>query len=196
MIKPNGYDETQAGGYIPVELGGHYASILKVEETTSSTGKPMLKVAIDFDAADVQPNYFMEQFKADVRPDKKYPYQAIQNIVSEGADGKCTRAFKSFITCFENSNNCKVKWDASNFAAQFVKKKIGVVFGNVEEEYNGEIKNRRRIRWFCDYQKAKGTPAPADKLLDANNRPAATSTSGDGFMNVPDGTSEEIPFPM
>lgn len=193
MNRPSGYDEVQVGEFTPIRLGGHRAVIKQVTEQTSASGKPMIVVLIDFDKADDQAGYFTDQFNKDVRPEKKYPYQAIQYIVSEGSDGKCTKSFKSFMTSFENSNNTKVSWDAKDFTAQFKGKKIGVVYGNVEDEYNGEIKKRPRIRWFCDYSKALDQKVPEDKLIE--NKPTAQSnTSAATFTDIPDGSSEMLPF--
>lgn len=191
MNRPNGYDEVQTGDFTPIELGGHRAVIKQVVEQTSASGKPMVAVLIDFDKTDKQADYFKDQFDKDVRPDKKWPFQAVQYIVSEGADGKCTKSFKSFMTSFEDSNNAKVNWDAADWGAQFKGKKIGVVYGEVEEEYNGEIKKRHRIRWFCNYSKAAEAQIPAARVLDS--KPASTPNNT-GFVDIPDGTSETLPF--
>ena len=77
MQKPNDYDNTQAQGgiYSGGALAGHKLVIKQVTETTSKTGKPMIVVLFDFAPDDVQPGYFMEQFKNDIRPDKKWPNQ-------------------------------------------------------------------------------------------------------------------------
>lgn len=194
MKKPGNYEETQAGGdFIPVELGGHYAVIKNVSERETKNGDPMIVVSIDFDKKDAQAGYFTDQFKKDVRPDKKYPNQAVNYITTEYG-GACTKSFKSFMKAFTDSNNIKedaVKWDDS-FTAQFKNKKIGVVYGNVEEEYNGEVKMRRKIRWFCDYAKVLAQNVPNDKLLDNKNIKSATDENE--FVNVPEGTDEEIPF--
>ena len=196
MQKPNNYENTQAGGdYIPVELGGHYAVIKNVSERETKNGDPMVVVSIDFDKKDEQAGYFTEQFKKDVRPDKKYPNQAVNYITTEYS-GACTKAFKSFMKAFCDSNGItedKIKW-GNDFATQFKNKKIGVVFGNVEELYQGEVKTRRKIRWFCDYAKVPEQTTPADKLLDAKDKPAAPVTDENGFMSIPEGTDEEIPF--
>ena len=86
MQKPNNYDETQAGGeFTPVELGGHKLVIKQVNETKSKTGKDMIVVLFDFADDDKQPGYFMEQFQNDIRPDKKWPNQATQYILTEDA---------------------------------------------------------------------------------------------------------------
>lgn len=198
MVKPNNYDETQAGGeYTPIELGGHTAVIKSLKEQKSSTGKDMVVVAIDFDKKDIQPGYFSEQFEKDIRPDKKWPYLAVQYIVSVDKDDNCSRSFKSFMTAFEDSNNTKIDWDAKDFSKQFKNKKIGVVYGAVEEEYNGEVKTRHRIRWFCDYAKAKDAEIPALREYNppfnvAQAVPQKPAPANDGFMLS--GEEEEIPF--
>jgi hypothetical protein len=51
------------------------------------------------------------------------------------------------------------------------------------------VKKRRRIRWFCDDAAVGNASIPADKLLNTTGK-----SSGDGFMNIPEGTDEEIPF--
>jgi len=196
MQKPNNYESTQAGGdFVPVELGGHYAIIKNVSERETKNGDPMIVVSIDFDKKDAQAGYFTEQFKKDVRPDKKYPNQAVNYITTEYG-GACTKGFKSFMRAYAESNNIKedaIKWGA-DFAGQFKNKKIGVVFGVVEELYNGEVKKRRKIRWFCDYAKALNQNIPAEKLLDSKDKPAAPVEDETGFMKIPEGADEEIPF--
>ena len=144
MQKPSNYDETKVGGdFTPVELGGHHAVIKEVKEQKSSTGKDMIVVAIDFAANDKQAGYFMDSFENDIRPDKKWPFQAVQYIVVEGEDGKTTRNFKSFITSFEKSNNCEAVWGES-FCKQFKhnihvfkRKDVAFLNGCVIEGFNG-----------------------------------------------------------
>lgn len=189
MNKPMGYEETQISGeFIPVNAGGHTAIIKGLEETTSKSGKPMIKVAIDFDKNDDQPEYFSNLFASDDRPDKKWPFNAVQYILTEDNDGKCSRSFKSFISSVERSNNAECVWGAG-FAKWFLGKKIGAVYGIVEEEYNGKVTSRRRIRYFCQYDKAKDASVPEPKLL--NTAPAVTN---EGFMDIPDNAGDSIPF--
>lgn len=191
MQKPNSFETTQVSGdFTPVELGGHYAVIKNVSERETKNGDPMIVVSIDFDKKDVQAGYFTEQFKKDVRPDKKYPNQATSYITTEYG-GACTKGFKSFMKAFADSNNIeegKIKW-GNDFTAQFKNKKIGVVFGNVEETYNGKTSMRRKIRWFCDFAKVPSQAIPQDKY---EKTPAVKPN--DEFMNVPEDADEEIPF--
>ena len=61
MKKPNGYENTQAYGEREVlEDGGHVCVIMKVEEMTSRTGKPMVKVYLDTAPNDRQPKFFLK----------------------------------------------------------------------------------------------------------------------------------------
>lgn len=196
MQKPNSFDDVNAGGdFTPIETGGHHAIIMSVKEQKSSTGKDMIVVALDFAKNDKQPGYFKNQFDNDTRSEKKWPYQAVQYIVTEDADGKCSRSFKGFITAFERSNNTVTNW-GDKFINQFKNKKIGVVYGEVEEEYNGEVKTRRRIRWFCEDAKVESQNAPAKKYLPINNATSGSNNgnNGDDFMKIPEGANEEIPF--
>ena len=194
MQKPNSFDEVQAGGeYTPIEVGGHHAVIVSVKEQKSSTGKDMIVVALDFAKNDKHPGYFKQQFDNDTRDEKKWPYQGVQYIVTEDGTGKCSKSFKGFITAFERSNNITTNW-GDKFTAQFKNKKIGVVYGEVEEEYNGEVKARRRIRWFCEDAKVEDQKVPDKKYLNNTVAAAPAPSSSNDFMNVPDGVDDEIPF--
>lgn len=89
MKKPNNYEETQVQGeFTPVELGGHKLVIKQVEERMSRTNKPMIVVFFDFAPGDKQAGYFAEAFKNDIRPEKKWPNQATQYILTEDNEGK------------------------------------------------------------------------------------------------------------
>lgn len=188
MNKPNNYDETQASGsYTPISEGGHHLVIKKVEETTSKNGKPMLVVYLDTTKKDSQPEFFTNEFKNDIRPEKKWPNTGTKYIVIEDNDGNCTRGFKTFVTSFENSNNCEAVW-GDGFAAQFKNKKIGGVYGKSENEYNGKVTMRTELFWFCSDDKVDGATIPSPRYLNNN------SSSSDDFMNVPDTDEADLPF--
>lgn len=200
MNKPNNYDNTQAAGeFTPVELGGHKLIIKQVTETTSKTGKPMIVVLFDFASDDKQPGYFMEQFKNDIRPDKKWPNQATNYILTEDSDGNCNRSFKTFMTCVEHSNKgFETKW-GDNFGQQFKNKLIGGVFGPQMDFYNNKEIQKRVLRWFISVDRIADATVPEMSETQAyknhkNGYPAGATPSGDGFMNVPDGVDEELPF--
>lgn len=191
MQKPQGYDEVQVGGdFTPIELGGHHLIIKGVKEQESKSGKQMIVVAFDFAKNDRQPNYFSDLFDKDIRPDKKWPNNGTNYIMAMDYQdsNKTSKSFKSFVTAFERSNNVTAIW-GDKFCDQFKGRKIGGVFGVVEEEYNGEIKKRHKLRWFCDDSKVDGASIPEEKLL--NN---SSSTPSSDFMAIKEDAGEEIPF--
>ena len=158
-----------------------------VKEEKSKSGKPMIVVAFDFAKNDKQPGFFAESFENDIRPEKKWPASGTMWIMTQDYQDptKTSRNFKSFVTSAERSNNFTAEW-GENFCKQFAGKKIGGVYGRVEEEYNGERKIRCILRWFCEDSRVDGAKAPADKLLDQGAAPVPA-----GFTNV---EMEEIPF--
>ena len=200
MQKPNNYDNTQAqGDYTPVELGGHKLIIKQVNETNSKKGKPMIVVLFDFATDDSQPGYFTKQFKDDIRPDKKWPNQATQYILTEDENGDCSRSFKTFMTCVEHSNSGFVTQWGDAFEKQFKNKKIGGVFGLQMDYYNGREVEKRVLRWFISMDKVSDAKVPDMSETQAyknhiNGYAPGSTPAGDGFMNIPDGIDEELPF--
>ena len=78
----------------------------------------------------------------------------------------------------------------------FKGKKIGGVFGEQMDYYEGKEKKKRVLRWFTSYEKVTDAQIPnlsetsAYKSYKANAGIAAT----DGFMNIPDELDDELPF--
>ena len=205
MKKPDSYDETKAGGeFTPVELGGHKMIIKQVSETKSKSGKDMIVVLFDFAPDDSQPGYFTEMFKNDIRPDKKWPNQATQYILTEDSEGKCNRSFKTFTTCVEHSNKgFTTNFETDNWGAQFKGKKIGGVFGEQMDYYNGKELRKHVMRWFRSIDKVdkSGVPEPTETKAYKDYKSSAQSycdqapKTSDGFMDIPNDISDdELPF--
>lgn len=200
MRKPNNYENTQVQGeFTPVELGGHKLVIKQVEERMSKIDKPMIVVFFDFAQGDKQAGYFTEAFKNDIRPEKKWPNQATQYIPTEDNDGNCSRSFKTFLTCVEHSNKgFETQW-GDNFGQQFKGKMIGGVFGPQMDYYNGRELRKHVLRWFMSIDKIGDVAIPDMSETQAyknhiNGYPSGSTPVGDGFMNIPDGIDEELPF--
>lgn len=197
MNKPNDYDNTRAnGGYTPVELGGHTCVIKQVNERKNKNGGDMIVVLIDFDKQDKQSGYFMDSFNKDIRPEKKYPNDGTVYINVNNRDGNCSKQFKGFCDNFEKSNNVKINWTDSKWCDQFKNKKIGAVYGEVEEIYNGEIKTKHKLRWFCEYDKADKmeTPRKVEVSDDEREKIEEQQIPKNGFTDAPTGISDELPF--
>lgn len=200
MKKPNNYEKTPVQGeFTPVELGAHKMIIKQVTETKSKTGKEMIVVLFDFAPDDAQAGYFMESFKNDIRPEKKWPNQATQYILTEDQDGNCSKSFKTFLSCVEHSNTGFVTQWGDNFGQQFNGKRVGGVFGPQMDYYNGREIEKRVLRWFVSMDKVADAKIPEMSETrtyknKSNGYPAAATPLEDGFMSIPDGIDEELPF--
>ena len=207
MKQPNNYENTQAAGsFEPIALGGHKMVIKQVAERTTKNGDPMIVVLLDTDRSDVQPNYFSKMFADDIRPDKKWPNAGTVYITTE-YNGKCTRNFKGFCTAAEKSTpGFKISW-GDDFCKCLKNKPIGGVYRVEIGWYDNKETNQNKLAWFCEIDKAKDAEIPKpyetkdykERTKNASgNGPAlagaAMPTDSDGFMNIPDGIEDEIPF--
>ena len=201
MIKPKLYDEIEINefDYVPISLGGHKGIIMKAEEYTSDfSGKKSLKVYVDTASDDKQPEYFREQYKNDTRIDRKYPNGAIK-YVPLGEEENQVKILKSFITAYENSNNCQFDWNKD--WEQLKGKKIGIIFG--QEEYtsqDGTTKLATKLNQFRSIDKVDNVKIPKVKLLDGSfmeyedykNR--SVNTAKDIFDDVVEISDDQLPF--
>lgn len=128
--------------------------------------------------------------------DAKWPNDAIFYLTVP-ADGSPQYVFDTWNTFFadlEDSNNGFV-FDGD--ISKLKNKLIGGKFSNEQTEYNGKIYDHTKLRWTCvadDVRKGKPGNMPKDKLLASNTPQPAPATDADGFMNIPDGAEEELPF--
>lgn len=192
MEKPQGFDELNVGSFEKITEGGHHLVIKQVTEQDSKAGK-MLVVLFDTAKNDSQPGYFSNLFDTDVRPEKKWPFNGRKYILEQDYEdkSKVNKDFKRFITAFERSNNTTCQW-GNDFFKQFTGKKIGGVFGAVENEYNGKTSMRNEIRWFCEDSVVEGAKIPNPKYLKKQG--AGAGAGKEDFLDIPEGTDGEIPF--
>jgi hypothetical protein len=192
MNKPNDFENVQGyEEFVPLELGGHYLKIVSVKEVQSSTGKAMIKIAIDTASTDAQPGYYQKIFDADKRPDKKWPNGAVVNQLIYDNDGNTNRGFKTFITAVEKSNpGFAVQW-GDDFAKCFKGRFVGGVFGREEyiSQKDGQPKFATKCMQFRSFDAiAEGVEIPKDKLLPATQN--IMSQEG-GFLDLSD---DDLPF--
>lgn len=200
MLKPNGYEEAKTTGeYAAPETGGHHARILDVKIAKTQTNKDMLVISFDFAENDKQAGYFMNQYKDDVRPEKKWPHGGTNYTVCVDNEGKTSRSYKTFCTSWEHSNNKQVLWieDDTAWCAQFKNTRIGVVFGKVHSVYQNEEKIRNEMRWFCSDDKVSEVTIPREKELSEQEKKIVQNQAiadNSSFMDIPDSINEELPF--
>ena len=201
--KPSNYDnvEVMEFDYTPIELGAHKGIIMKAEEYTSpQSGKTSLKVSVDTAKDDKQPEYFKEQYKNDVRIDKRWSNSAIKYIPL-GEEENQVKILKAFITAYENSNNCQFDWNKD--WEQLTGKKIGIIFGMEEyENQAGELKTVNKLREFRSIDKIDNIKIPKVKKLDnsyidyeeyINSKNSSNEPFSD-FGNIVEISEEQLPF--
>lgn len=176
--------------------GGYICRIILAEETKSKTGKDMLHVAFDIVEGDFT-GYFMNLYqsrkKNNPTSDVKYPFEGQKWImVNDYEDpSKTSRQFKGFCTAVEDSGteiwNLNGELDLNRVKGA----EVGVVFQDVEQEYNGKTSWRAQPWAFRSIEAiASGDYfIPDDKPLP--------DTYGSGFAETND-TFEaqlaQIPF--
>lgn len=192
MIKQFGdYATTEAyGDYATLPKGGYVLKIMGVSQKTNSLGA-YLQIGMDIAEGEYK-DFFAEQYKNDTRSEKKWGCNFLLSIPKDDGsekDGWTKRSFKTFTTALEESNNgYHFDWDENKFKGLL----IGGLFN--EREYNkndGSIGKSTNLAKVCAAEKIrKGDyKLPDDKLIE---RTAANSDMG--FINVPEGTKEELPF--
>lgn len=195
MKKPNGYNpKANVGEYVPVELGGHKCIIVAVKEQVTKGNQPQLVVGIDFAKEDAQAGYMKATFDADNREDKKWPYAGTIYIMENKYDweqrcfvDEVSKECNDFLASVEQSNGIEINFDTKDFGKQFKGLKIGAVYGEEENEYNGKTSMLRKIRYFCTYDSALNKNVPKAKLLKKGSKPSA-------FDSAPVVDDEDVPF--
>ena len=165
--KPSNYDEIEVNDkeFIPLEIGGHKCVIMKAEEYKNpDTGKESLKIYLDTDKSDKQPEYFANLYRNDTRPDKSWDKRAIIYLPLSEEESK-VRMFKAGITAIEKSNNFKWNFNENDL----VNKKVGCIFG-LEEYKNqeGKIKVKTRARRLRSIDKVDKIGIPDVRLLNGS----------------------------
>lgn len=166
ISKPKMYDEIEVNQeFVPISLGGHKGIIMSAEEYTSPvSGNTSLRVCVDTDKDDAQPNYFTDLYKNDTREDKKWSNSAIK-YVSLKEDENCVRMLKAFITAVENSNN-GYTYDWGKDTSQLKGKKVGLNFGLEEyQDQDGEVRTATKLVQFRSLDKISDVKIPKVKLI-------------------------------
>lgn len=190
--KPKDYNDVIVGEYRILPAGGYICRILKAEETQSSSGKDMIKVA--FDICDGEYNgFFMERFQgikaaAEKPQEVKWPFNGTKWILLYDSEGKTNKDFKAFCTALEDSG--VTVWKNDMFDANAIKDaEIGIIFRREEHEWNNTT-SWRTVPWGFRSVKTieEGNyNVPEDKPLV---KPADFAAAMDTFAAAED----EIPF--
>lgn len=193
MIKKfSDYEQTKGyGDYEKLPKGG-YVLVIKGAEVLQNRIGDYIKISADiYEGEYIQ--FFTREYKNQQTEDKKWHCNYLLNIPKDDGseqDGWTKRKFKTFTEALEESNaGYHFDWDEQKFKGKL----IGGLFN--EREYEGrDGAVRRSTNWanVCTVDKIRdgNFTIPDDKLL---NKPAPT-TASTGFMDIPDGIDDELPF--
>lgn len=176
-------------------VGGYVIEIKNVEYKENDWGDTII---LFFDITEGEyKGFYAQNYKNQTSEDKKwkgtYRLPVPKDDGSEQDEWRMRR-FKTVMDAFEDSNHgYRWNWDEQTLRG----KVVGALFNNKEYDFNGRhgfftnchsLINVERIR-NGDFK------IPDDTLL----KPSAFSQTGpvtdpDGFVNIPDGADEELPF--
>lgn len=189
--KPKDYDKVRVGEKI-LPAGGYICEILKVEETESKAGKPMLKVAFDIEAGAFK-GYFRDMFNAwkdgsDDPQSVKWPFTGTKWILLYDNEGSTNRDFKSFCTALEDSGTEVWKNDTFN-AAGLKGALVGIIFRREEHEYQNTT-SWRTVPW--GFRSVKAIEGGTFNVPD--DKPLAPKVGGYEITDSFSAAEDDIPF--
>lgn len=199
--KPQGYDEAQAytGEAAQLPAGCYICIIKKVTQVETQSHRPQIAVLFDI-AEGPQAGFYQRQFDMAKSSGGDAKWKGVHKQLM---DGTSLPFFKGLITSIEKSNaGYQFPFGIENNEKTLVGKKFGAVMGR-EEFLTSDGKKRMATKIFQirSVEGLKDAKIPEDKLLDDNavKAPQPTPASdpalaADGFLNIPDGIDEELPF--
>ena len=125
MRKPDDYDQVSkfSDGVLPP--GGYICKIMKVQETVSKNGNPMIQVALDIAEGEYE-GFYSDKFYGNICPERKWPWCLLE-VIYDTQIGGTHRGFKTFCEDVAESNHIAVPW-GDQFAQTLKGKLIGVLF--------------------------------------------------------------------
>ena len=196
--KPQGYDDAQAftGEFVSLPAGCYVCTIKQVSTGQSQSGRN--QVAVLFDIAEGEyKEFYDKQFKAAKTQGSDAKWKGVYKQI---VDGSSLPFFKGLMTSIEKSNQgFQFPWGQEGNEKTLVGKKFGAIMGREEfKTEEGEKRMATKVVQVRSLDGLKDAKVPEDKLLDDNAMPPASPQYGsadkNGFVNIPEGIDEELPF--
>lgn len=201
IMKPQGYDEAPAftGESVTLPAGLYVCEIIQATEVVSRNERKQLALLFDI-AEGEHKGFYAAQFAAAKRMDENAKWKGVHK---QTEDGTSLSFFKGLITSIEKSNpGYSFPWGKKDNEKSLVGKKFGAVMRRDQFLTNdGRKAFATKIIQVRSVEGLKDAKVPEDHLLadDEGDRfTSAVSYNGpvgnDGFMNIPEGIDEELPF--
>ena len=200
IVKPQGYDEAYAftGEFSSLPAGCYICVIKQVTQTKSRNNREQLAILFDI-AEGEHKGYYQTLFNAAKTQSADAKWKGVHKQIM---DGSSLPFFKGLMTSIERSNPGFVfPWGKEGNEKTLVGKKFGAVMGR--EEFLTDQNEKRfatKIVQIRSIEGLKDAKVPEDKLLEDAPKGAGSMEQqygpegNDGFMNIPEGIDEELPF--
>lgn len=189
------YETTKAYGDIQqLPKGGYVLKIMGAEICNGPNGE-YVKIGCDIAEGEYM-NFYANEYRNQQSEDKKWHCNYLLNLPKDDGserDEWTKRRFKTVIEAMEASNpEYHFDWDEKKFKGKL----IGGLFNEREYRANdGSVKRATNLAQLCSVEKIRSGKyqIPNDKLL-SGSQAAPTRAADTGFMNIPDGVDESLPF--
>lgn len=197
MRRYNGFDRNNT--YKEQErlpIGGYVLKIMDAKEVEQSWGSQLI---ISFDIAEGEyKDFFAKNYRTQQGEDKKWKGVYRLNVPKDDGseqDNWAKTKFNTVVFNIEDSNpGYRWDWDERKLKGKL----IGALFNNKEfaiGDKHGFYTNCHSLI-LVDKIRKGDYKIPDDTLLKSNSSggSVAPATDKDGFMSIPDGAGEELPF--
>ena len=193
------YDKSkrQTNNFEQLPKDAYVIKIMGAKEDTWGDGSKNIRIAFDI-AEGKYAHFYQNQFDRNTNEDKQWPFDAVftLNIPNDQSPEYVWRNWNTFFADLEDSNSGFV-FDGD--LKKLKGKLIGGKFHNKQTEKNGNVYDHIVMKWTCvaeDVRNGKAGRLPNDKLIGTGRTASKTSSASemDGFLSIPEGAEEELPF--
>lgn len=201
ISKPEGYDQAAAytGEFSQLPAGLYVCEILGARMENYNGNE---RFVMQFDIAEGEyKGFYQKQYREEKLTNQNAKYRGMHR---QFVSGSSLPFFKGMMTSIERSNQgFHFPWGKQGNEKTLIGKKFGAVMRREQFLTNdGEKRFSTKIFQIRSIDGLKEAKIPEDKLLDdgePSKGAAPTPVSDpalakDGFMNIPDGIDEELPF--
>lgn len=200
MKKFGGFEDAQKSarysGSVKLPEGAYIAKIMNVKYVEGENGNSD-RIDIQFDIAEGDyKGFFKKQYEENTQEDKKWKGKTSIYVPSDDGserDGWTKNTFAKWTNALEDSNT-KYKWDWDE--SKWKGLQIGLMFALTGNVIEGKEVTYTEVRYPLSVEDAKkpDIKIPAIKKRNGYTGNSAPVPTDNSFVNVPDGTEEEIPF--
>ena len=178
--------------------GAYVIKITGAKEETWPSGDSVLRIAFDIAEGEYK-GFYQRQFDANTSADRKWPIDAVfnLNIPTDSSEDYVWTNWNTFFADLEDSNaGFKFTGDLKKLKGKIV----GGLFHNKQtvSKKDGRVFDHIVMKWTRpadDIRSGRPIKLPNDVLKSGTATGSLPATANsDGFMEIPEGTEDELPF--